>query len=242
MNKIKYAFFLMLVLAMGFNSCSVEDDNKLEETQLVDNSETIAKLINSFDLVVKESVANPNLSDEELDELFIEESIKNGLNILETNLENTSVKSNSEGLTFSNEYLNFSNEIENAGSFSTKEEFKNNLTDLNTSVLKSDILIAEKQLLIDNIGFMIAFVDWMETLENNQSSKSSFVLRSDCDGWWTCWGKCTSGVIGGGLTGGLAGCGIGAAAGLVVLSIPGCGVGAIIVGIGGALTGAAAVC
>tara|TARA_B110000259_G_C13958647_1_gene379742 strand:+ start:237 stop:953 length:717 start_codon:yes stop_codon:yes gene_type:complete len=234
-SKIAFA----IILSLTFFACS-EDDNKLEETQLVDNSETIAKLINSFDLVVKQSVANPKLSDEKLDELFIEESKRSGLNILETNVENISAKSNSNDLTFSNEYQTFSNEIENADNFSTKEEFKNNLTDLNTRVLNSDILIAEKQLLIDNIGFMIAFVDWMGTLENNQSAKSS--LEFKCDGWWSCWGKCTSAVIGGGLTGGLGGCGIGAAAGLGILSIPGCGVGAIIGGIGGALTGAAAVC
>jgi len=155
----------------------------------------------------------------------------------------------------------FSNEIQNANNFLTKEEYKDNLNNLNSSVLNSSISIEEKQILVDNIGFMVAFVDWIDSLESSHSNKSSLFAKSDCDGWWSCWGSCAAGTIGGAITGAIAGCGVGgsvgAAAGAAIGSyvagigaVPGGGIGAVagctaggLAGaIGGGLTGAAAAC
>ena len=140
---------------------------------------------------------------------------------------NSLAKTNEETSTFSSEYLNFSSQIQNANSFLTKEDYKTSLTELNSAVLNSSISIEEKQILVDNIGFMTAFVDWMDTLETQNANKSSFIAKSDCDGWWSCWGKCVAGTIGGAITGAIAGCGVGAgvgaAAGAAIAAIPSAG-------------------
>lgn len=183
------------------------------------------------------------------------------MTIVEINTSDDAVKSSNENLTFSDEYLVFSNEIQNANNFLTKEEYKDNLNNLNSSVLNSSISIEEKQILVDNIGFMVAFVDWIDSLESSHSNKSSLFAKSDCDGWWSCWGSCAAGTIGGAITGAIAGCGVGgsvgAAAGAAIGSyvagigaVPGGGIGAVagctaggLAGaIGGGLTGAAAAC
>lgn len=256
-NILKFTF--VLFLSLSFFSCS--EDTDAEQIDLVDNSENINKIINSFDVVVNKSIQNPSLSSEKLGELFIEESRNRGIRIVEVNT-NSFAKTSEEASTFSSEYLDFSSQIQNASGFLTKEEYKNSLTQLNSDVLNSTISIEEKQILVDNIGFMTAFVDWMDTLESQTASKSSFLAKSDCDGWWSCWGKCVAGTIGGAITGAVAGCGVGAgvgaAAGAAIAAIPsagiaapvGAGVGAVVgcvgggvVGaIGGGLTGAATFC
>jgi len=256
LSKTVFAIFLSLM----FFACS--EDTQNDQVNLVDNSVNISKLIGSFDLIVKKSIENPNLNDEELGELFIEESEKSGLTIVEINTNNAFSKSSIENSTFSDEYLAFSNEIQNANNFLTKEEYKQNLNNLNISVINSSISIEEKQILVDNIGFMVAFVDWMDTLETQTANKSSFLAKSDCDGWWSCWGKCVAGTIGGAITGAVAGCGVGAAvgaaAGAAIAAIPsagiaapvgagvgavvGCAAGGVAGAIGGGLTGAAASC
>jgi len=65
-------------------------------------------------------------------------------------------------------------------------------------------------------------------------------------GWWSSWGKCVAGILGGGITGAVSGGLAGAAIGTI--TVPGIGtvsagaVGAIAGGVGGVLTGAAASC
>lgn len=68
-----------------------------------------------------------------------------------------------------------------------------------------------------------------EILHANYEGKSGKSTK----GWWSSWGKCTAGIIGGGIIGGLAGCGVTAIA---------CPVGAVLGTIGGALAGSASAC
>lgn len=263
-NFSKITFVLFFCIA--FFACSEDEQfgqtDLLDNSALIDNSENIEKLINSFDFVVKESIANPSLSNEKLGELFIEESKRNGLSIINLNTKSRLAKSNSENFEFTEQYLAFSKEIQSSSNSSTKDEFKSNLINLRSRVFDSYISIEEKQLLIDNISFMTAFVDWMSDLEKNNSFKSDFALKIGCDGWWSCWGKCVAGTIGGAITGSIVGCGvgggIGAGVGAAIAAIPslgiaapvGAGVGAVVGcaagsaagAIGGGLTGAATFC
>ncbi len=65
-------------------------------------------------------------------------------------------------------------------------------------------------------------------------------------GWWSSWGKCVAGILGGGITGavstGLTGAGLGTIALPVIGTVSAGAAGAVIGGIGGALVGAASSC
>lgn len=246
LSKIAFAIILSLIF------CACNDNEYSIAPDLVDNSENIGKLISSFDSTFKEYISNPSLSNDELGNLFIDNARKRGLTIIEFNSGMYS-KSDDEDLTLSSEYLNFSNEIRIASNSSTNEGFKSNLDGLKINVLNSVISTDEKQILVDNIKFMIAFVDWMDTIEALNSNKSSLLSKSDCDGWWSCWGQCVAGIIGEAISGGVAGCGVGAGVGAAVGTIVpgagtasgavgGCVAGGVVGAIGGGLSGAADHC
>ena len=236
LSKITFA----IILSLTFFSCS-EDDNKLEETQLIDNSETIEKLINSYDKTIKTVNLSNKLSDEEIGNIFIQEVKNQGLTVSEIN--NTSNKNSNDYDQSSNEYKEFALELIDASSFSSKEEYKNHLSNLLENVNGSDLNISEKQTLVDNILLTNAFVDWMETL--NTSNKSNTFSKSS-GSWWSNWGQCVAGTAGAAGTGALTfGLG-GAAVGTVVLPVVGTvsagAVGAIGGAIAGGLTGSVASC
>ena len=73
----------------------------------------------------------------------------------------------------------------------------------------------------------------LASLKFGLQSATAHGEEDGCGGWWSCWGKCAAGIIGGAGTGALVGCGV---------ATIGCGAGAIIGGIFGALVGAAASC
>lgn len=82
------------------------------------------------------------------------------------------------------------------------------------------------------------------------SDQSLEVYQTDANGnvpygWWSDWGKCVAGTVGGAVTGagtlGIAGAGVGVAGGPWGAGAGAVG-GGIIGGVGGALTGAAASC
>lgn len=246
-----------IIISLTFFACNDETENK--GINLVDNSENISKLINSIDFVFKKHIENRNLSEENLGKLFIQKAKRNGLRIIEINNDEPLVRSSSEEATFSSEYWAFSDEIKDAKNFLSEEEYKNNLLNLKKNIINSDISQEEKQLLVDNIGFMVAFVDWMGTLESQYTNKLLSVktrgLQPDdqksgdqqkCDGWWSCWGKCVAGTLGGAITGGatlgVAGAAIGTVTVPVIGTISAGAVGAVAGAIGGGLTGAAASC
>lgn len=255
MKHLSKTLFTVL-LSLIFFACSEDIPNN--QVNLVDNSKNINKIIGSLDLVFKKSIENPKLSDEELGKLFIEESERSGLTVVEIKPNDPTAKSSTENSTFSDEYLDFSSQIQNTRNYPTKEEFKNSLFELHNDVLNANISIEEKQILADNISFMTAFVDWMNTLEtqtaNKYSSSKKSNSESDCDGWWSCWGQCVAGTIGGALTTALEGCGIGAAVGGAASAVPslglatpvgivgGCAIGGALGAIGGGLSGAAESC
>lgn len=235
-SKIAFA----IILSLTFFSCS-EDDNKLEETQLIDNSETIAKLINSYDKTIKTVNLSNKLSDEEIGDIFIQEVKNQGLIVAKIN--NTLNKNSNDYDQSSNEYKEFALELIDASSFSSKEEYKNHLSNLLENVKGSNLNISEKQTLVDNILLTNAFVDWMETL--NTTNKSNTFSKSS-GGWWSSWGKCVAGILGGAGTGaltfGLAGAAVGTVALPIIGTVSAGAVGAIGGAIAGGLTGAASSC
>jgi hypothetical protein len=248
---MKYISKITLALIFSITLLGCNETEQVEELKLVDNTENINKIINTIDLTFKTSVKNKSLNESQLGNIFIEESRKQGLNIVEIN--NSLAKSENNEFKFSNKYIEYSKTILSVETLNEKE-YKSQLANLELDVRSSNISILEKQLLIDNIGFMNAFVDWMGGLNNLKSKSSNLMLKSGCDGWWSCWGKCVAGTIGGTLTGFVEGCGIGAAIGATVGAIgatpisvgagalTGCAIGGTIGAVGGGLSGAAESC
>jgi len=124
--------------------------------------------------------------------------------------------------------------------YATVNEFQQYLDDSFQKYLNTDLPKNDKDFILIFIKLYKASLDYLVESPDLMAFDTENVSRSQ--GWWNKWGKCVAGILGAAGTESLAGCGIGAAAGLVVLSIPGCGVGAIAGGVAGALTGAAIFC
>ena len=95
----------------------------------------------------------------------------------------------------------------------------------------------EKDFMLSYLTGYIASINFIENNIDLVKSSTQFIGFKNTLNWWSSWGKCAAGIVGGAIIGGLTG----AAAASV---IPGLGTtaGCIIGGIGGGLSGAAAAC
>lgn len=240
MKYISKTALLLIVTFLTF-SCS-QEDTSLTNAEVKADTETIAKLIDGFDKTFKYSQNEGKKADElALSNYFIQTTEADGLEIFKSS---TSAKSSK--IQYSEEFENFSLLITDAKSFSSKEDYLENLSETNLLVNSSQLSTDEKQILVNKIAFMNAFVNWTDTLTVSESNKSNFMVKSDCDGWWSCWGACVAGTVGSAVMGagtlGLAGAAVGTVVLPVVGTVSAGAVGAIVGGIGGALTGAATFC
>jgi len=227
---------LVLVLNLILLGCS-KDDSQVNNLQLIDNSSKITKLINGFDETIKSIDYSSITNNDKIGAILIENFKKQGLSI-----ELYSNKSNTELSTI---YKDFESKLNTALSYTTKEKYLNHLNVLLEDVKNSDLIILEKQLLVDKILLTKDFVNWMEILDNSKSNKINLSNKTE-SGWWSSWGKCAASILGGAITGGVSLGIAGAAVGTVTVPIIGTValgvVGAIGGVIGGGLTGAAAGC
>lgn len=256
---LKCTFLLFFIL---FNCSSdseslneVQQNNNLilRKSNIVDNSENIGKVVDALYLTTRTYLNDTDLSDNELGNIFLDECESQRVKIVDINTD-------PNDLIFSQQYYVYSDEISNTDTYFAKEDYVLNLIDIEDSVIKSNISLEEKQLLVDNVRFMIAFVNMLEILENENIN--GFQNRGGCGSWWRCWGKCVASTLGGAITGGVTGCGVGAgvgaAAGAAISAVPslgvatpvgagvgavvGCVAGGIIGSVGGGLAGAASGC
>ncbi|MGJ8683393.1 MAG: hypothetical protein ACSHWW_02135 [Nonlabens sp.] len=255
----KYFKFLPVLffgLCLVLNSCSKESEslNSNQNNVAKSSNDNISNILSSLDFAVQAKIENNNLSDEELSTMFINhlQSI-NGLVV-----EVDSSPTNIESMELSDDYWLAASLIHDVSGYSTSDDYKNALNLLSSDLSNYDLTASELTTTQGNISFMLAFVDYMESLSLQETAIIS--KSGDCDGWWSCWGKCAAGTIGGALTGGVAGCaalgGIGAAIGAAVTiwagpgaaggagvgAAAGCIVGGAVGSIGGGLAGAAASC
>lgn len=238
---------LSTVSMLFFIRCTEIPDESYEG--LIDNSEKIQKVIEGFDVSLKEYISSDlKLSDEELSDFFIKELVNLNTEILEIGQTSPNLRSIPNNLQLSNEYYDMSATIRNTNLHSTNQAYQNSIISLEELVKFSNLALHEKQILIDNIRFMDSFVNWMQHTETAYGTYSS-----SCTGWWSCWGKCAAGAIGSGITGGIGGCAtggmVGGAVGTVVPGvgnavgiISGCVAVGVIGIVGGGLVGAATFC
>jgi len=228
-----------IILSLSIFSCT-KDGSPIVNNQLVDNSEVIAKIISSFDSTIQKIKTSNKLSDEKIGNIFFREAKNQGLTVKHNNTLNKNIDSYEQS---SKEYKEFALELIDASSFSSKDGYLNHLTNLLENVENSNLIISEKQVLVDNILLTKAFVNWLDTLTPTNKSN---VLNKTETSWWSSWGKCVAGILGGAGTGALTFGFAGAVAGTVTLPIIGTvaagTVGAIGGAISGGLTGAALAC
>lgn len=240
-NRIYLPFLFLSSMIIFLISCSDESFNNTNELNSFNksNSNNIDAIISSFDFTVQSAIES-NLSDKRLGEIFISNLQLNGVDTF-------TISKDVSNIELSEDYWIIANQISNTNIWKSSDSYKNKLVDLKSSLDNYDLSEMEIRITNDNIDFMIAFVDYMSTLDYNNLTKS------DCDGWWDCWGRCAAAIIGGAIIGAIGGCGsiggVGAAIGsfggppgVAIGAIVGCVVGGAAGLIGGALTGAAAGC
>ncbi|MDB4635509.1 hypothetical protein OAG00_00795 [Flavobacteriaceae bacterium] len=231
----------VLMVTFLIFSCS-QEETLTTNPEITADTETVAKLIDGLDKTFKYSQnKGEKVGDLVLSNYFVQSIETYGLEIFKSS---TSTKS--DQIKHSKEFEKLLLLITDVKSFSSKDDYLNNLNRISLLVNNSQLLAVEKQNLVNKIAFMNSFVNWTESLAVSESNKSNFMAKSDCDGWWSCWGSCVAGTVGSALVGAATLGLTGAAAGTVVLPIIGTvsagAVGAVVGGIGGALTGAATFC
>lgn len=118
--------------------------------------------------------------------------------------------------------------------FSSLNEFQDFLDVKFESYVNMDLAEDEKNFIV---LYILAYQSSLNFVDHNQDLFQVSSNDGRVQGWWDDWGKCAAGTIGGVLTGGLAGAGVGS-----VVPIIGTTAGGIVGAIGGGLTGAAASC
>jgi hypothetical protein len=256
---MKKLLVLAVMASLLFVACNENDDTILDNPSndqsrfiqavtVADNSDNIKILIDGLDYALQQSLAESGTSDAELGEKFLYYTSLNGLPVLNLGDDGYGKYVGEYGSVAFKEYMA---RIGTADNYRSESSYLKMLDELRSEIYEGRLDLEEKQVLIDKIDTMSAFVSWAGTLEAKYGRTGAF--RGDCSGWWSCWGKCVAGIIGTAIGSGVAGCGVGAAVGGVAASIipgagtaagavGGCVAGGVVGAIGGALEGAANHC
>lgn len=130
-----------------------------------------------------------------------------------------------------------------------ESQYLSKLSLLKREVQVSGISPIEKSALLTQITLNERFVRYLQQKDAAYKASGEDDDEDDdeeCSGWWSCWGKCAAGILGGAGTGALTFGFTGAAAGTVTAPVVGTislgVVGAVAGGVAGGLAGAAASC
>lgn len=130
-----------------------------------------------------------------------------------------------------------------------EDQYLSRLRVLKREVQASEISPREKSALLTQITLNEEFVRYLQHKEATFKSlgdDDDDDEEEECKGWWSCWGKCVAGIVGGAGTGALTFGFAGAAAGTITVPVVGTislgVVGAVAGGVAGGLGGAAASC
>jgi hypothetical protein len=258
----KLLSFLLLGLCLVLNSCSEEEidteDNSLNIVTNLDirqgsqlkSSTTYSNnnflIINAIDASIQASI-NGVTDEGELNQIF--------MNYINEHEGLTYDSNEIDERMFSSSFNDFIEVIQNTNSYENYQDYVVELTNAQKNI--EDSLTDEFEILRANelLDFQLDLVYYFNDLASQINNGDGQTVTN---GWWSDWGRCAAGTLGGYLTGGAAGCAlvgtlgavIGAAAtapigglpGAVVGGIAGCAIGGTVGAIGGALTGAATFC
>ena len=245
----------IVLCLLFFQSCHNFEDNSLLDGPigLIDNSENIDKLIQSFDNTLNTLISSDfSLDENELNEVFIRETTTLGVEMSEIEDGAINRRISSQDITFSEGFVQYSEIISNPAAYVSNKEYTYDLKGLVGEVKTSNLPLVEKQILVDNMMFMDSFVNWMDRV-NRVYNPSDQMIAFGCGGWWSCWGRCVAGVAGSSLSGAVVGCAgvgivgatigaVGGVKGAAAGAIIGCSAGGILNGIGKGLEGYAKYC
>lgn len=127
------------------------------------------------------------------------------------------------------------------------DDYLRRLAALKSEIRNSRVSSMERSELLTLVALNEEFVRYLDLRVSEITKSGGKVAPAmKCDGWWSCWGRCVAGTVGGAGLGALTGAAYGGAGCTMVLPVVGtvaCGtVGAVAGGIFGGLAGAAASC
>lgn len=138
---------------------------------------------------------------------------------------------------------NVKSNIEGSQSF---EEFEERMNAIYGSELYSSLTDGYKTAVMSYGKTLTTTLKEISTIDFSKTRLGGGNVQAKCSGWWSCWGKCAAGIIGGAGSGalslGLAGAGVGTVTLPLVGTVSGAALGAIGGAISGGLLGAAASC
>ena len=130
----------------------------------------------------------------------------------------------------------------------SEDDYLRKLRTLKGEIMASGLSPATKSTLLTRVVLneeLVKYLDNADQVARNSEDEDDDD-EEECSGWWECWGKCVTGILGGATTGALTFGFAGAAVGTITLPVLGTvsagTVGAVAGGIAGGLTGATSSC
>lgn len=130
----------------------------------------------------------------------------------------------------------------------SEDDYLRKLRTLKGEIIASGLSPATKSTLLTRVVLNEELVKYLDNADQaaRNSEDEDDDNEEECSGWWECWGKCVTGILGGAATGALTFGFAGAAVGTITLPVLGTvsagTVGAIAGGVAGGLTGATSSC
>ncbi len=257
MKNLKFPIVLFLGCLLW--SCSPEegaltisgDENRIQDISTVSSTQTYSEanysgVILAIDAAIQASISGVEDTNE-LSQIFIDQ--------LESNSFTTFINQGLPVNSYSQEFYNVANIISNTSTYESHSDYSAMLLQQQQIVSETITNEEEATQAITIINFQLELINYFNDIAISNGGSGG---QTTTNGWWSDWGKCAAGILGGAITGGAIGCGavgsvgalVGAAVtvpagsvpGAVVGGLAGCAVGGIAGQIGGALTGAAMFC
>lgn len=242
-KKLTFLFISLFILSCGKNEII---DNYEKRDIYHDFSISLTNELNNLAQEMrKESLTFGSIAGVEKSAQKAYKNNPNELNYFLSNLKSSNLKKSAfESNNFHPEITSVVHEIElELANSSSQEEFTLFLDNKFESVFNSKLAINNKERLL---LYITSYKVGIQFVVNNIDIIKERSNYSGARGWWTKWGKCAAGVLGGAGTGaltfGLGGAAVGTVTVPVLGTISAGLVGAVGGGIAGGLTGAAEYC
>jgi len=172
-KKITLGILGTAVLASGLWACSDDNESskqisneKQVNSKLNSASKEIYDIVDVFSITIDKKINNPELSDNELGEIFLNEVKERGVKVQDV--------SDLKNINLSEEFANYSNKIKHSD-FDNYNNYIDYLYNLNKEIDNNDFLTSEeKNILGTQVSFSLSFLDML----NIKNSEMNFNEKS----------------------------------------------------------------